>query len=78
MLRRNIFSYIKIAISWRGVRSVTKKTLFSLRKLPYNREVRGHCMCKEMPVILVDRVVGKKRIIGKNGEPRRRKGTRGR
>jgi hypothetical protein len=33
-------------------------------------------MCKELPVILVNRVVDKKRIIGKNGEPRR-KGTRG-
>jgi hypothetical protein len=32
-------------------------------------------MCKEMPVILVDKVVVKKRIIGKNGGPRR--GTRG-
>jgi hypothetical protein len=29
-------------------------------------------MCKEMPVILVNRVVDKKRIIGKNGGPRRR------
>jgi hypothetical protein len=29
-------------------------------------------MCKEMPVIQVNRVVDKKRIIGKNGEPRRR------
>jgi hypothetical protein len=31
-----------------------------------------------MPVILVDRVVDKKRIIGKNGGLRRRRGTRGR
>jgi hypothetical protein len=30
-------------------------------------------MCKEMLVILVDRVVIKKRIIGKNGGPRRRR-----
>jgi hypothetical protein len=30
-------------------------------------------MCKEMPVILVSRVVGPKRIIGKIGGPRRRK-----
>jgi hypothetical protein len=29
-------------------------------------------MCKEMPVIPVDRVVNKKRIIGKNGGPRRK------
>jgi hypothetical protein len=29
-------------------------------------------MCKEMTVITVDRVVDKKRIIGKNGGPRRR------
>jgi hypothetical protein len=30
-------------------------------------------MCKEMPVITVNRVVGKKRIIRKNGGPRRRR-----
>jgi hypothetical protein len=35
-------------------------------------------MCKEMPVILVNRVVDTKRIIGKNGGPRRRRSTRGR
>jgi hypothetical protein len=34
-------------------------------------------MCKEMPVIPVDGVVDKKRIIRKNGGPRRRRGTRG-
>jgi hypothetical protein len=34
-------------------------------------------MCKEMPVIPVDRVVDKKRVIGKNGGTRRRRGTRG-
>jgi hypothetical protein len=35
-------------------------------------------MCKEMPVIPVDRVVDKKRIIRKNaGSRRRRRGTRG-
>jgi hypothetical protein len=28
-------------------------------------------MCKEMPVIPFNRVVDKKRIIGKNGGPRR-------
>jgi hypothetical protein len=27
-------------------------------------------MCKDMPVILVDRVLDTKRIIGKNGGPR--------
>jgi hypothetical protein len=31
----------------------------------FDCEVRGHCMCKEMPAILVDRVVDKKGIIGK-------------
>jgi hypothetical protein len=35
-------------------------------------------MFKEMPVIPVKRVVDKNRIIGKNGRPRRRRGTRGR
>jgi hypothetical protein len=34
-------------------------------------------MCKEMPVIPVNRVVDTKRINGKNGGPRRRKCTRG-
>jgi hypothetical protein len=34
-------------------------------------------MCKEMPVIPVNKAVDRKRIIGKNGGPRRRKGTRG-
>jgi hypothetical protein len=35
-------------------------------------------MCKEMPVILVNKVVDKKRITGKKGGPKRRRGTRGR
>jgi hypothetical protein len=35
-------------------------------------------MCKEMPVIPVNKVVGSKRTIGKNGEPRGRRGIRGR
>jgi hypothetical protein len=35
-------------------------------------------MCKEMPVIPVERVVDKKRILIKTGGPRRRRGTRGR
>jgi hypothetical protein len=43
----------------------------------YLLDVRGHCMFKGMPVIPVNRVVDKKRIIGKNGGPRRRRGTRG-
>jgi hypothetical protein len=34
-------------------------------------------MCKEMQVIPVNRVVDKKRITGKIGGPRRRKGTWG-
>jgi hypothetical protein len=34
-------------------------------------------MCKEMLAILVNRVVDKKRMIGKNGGPRSRRGTRG-
>jgi hypothetical protein len=29
-------------------------------------------MCKELPVILVNKVVDPKRIMGKNGGPRRR------
>jgi hypothetical protein len=33
-------------------------------------------MCKEMPVIPVNKVVDPKRIIGKNGGLRRRRGTR--
>jgi hypothetical protein len=34
-------------------------------------------MCKEMPVIPVNKVVDKKRVIRKNGGLRRRRGTRG-
>jgi hypothetical protein len=34
-------------------------------------------MCKEVMVIPVNRVVDLKRVIGKNGRPRRRRGTRG-
>jgi hypothetical protein len=34
-------------------------------------------MSNEMPLIPVNRVVDKKRMIGKNGGPRRRRGTRG-
>jgi hypothetical protein len=34
-------------------------------------------MCKELLVILVNKVVDLKRIIRKNGGPRRRRGTRG-
>jgi hypothetical protein len=42
-----------------------KNQLFSLRILPWDCEVRGRWMCKEKPVIPVDRVVDKKRLIGK-------------
>jgi hypothetical protein len=34
-------------------------------------------MCKEMPVIPVSRMVDPKRIIRKNGGPRRRRGSKG-
>jgi hypothetical protein len=34
-------------------------------------------MCKEMPVIPVNKVVDPKRISGKNGGLRRRRGTKG-
>jgi hypothetical protein len=34
-------------------------------------------MCKEMPVIPGNRAVDKKRIIGKNEGPRRRRDTKG-
>jgi hypothetical protein len=35
-------------------------------------------MHKELPVILVNKVMDPKRIIRKNGGPRRRRGIRGR
>jgi hypothetical protein len=34
-------------------------------------------MCKELLVIPVNKVVDPKRIMGKNGGPRKRRGTRG-
>jgi hypothetical protein len=37
--------------------------------LPFDCEVRGHGMCKEMPVIPVNRVVDKKRIVVKMEGP---------
>jgi hypothetical protein len=49
--------------------------MISLRKLPCDYEFRGHGMCKEMPIIPVKEVVDKKRTIGKNGGPMRRRGT---
>jgi hypothetical protein len=51
---------------WNLIRN-EKKRLFSLIRLPFYSDFRGHRMCKEMTVIPVDRVVDKKRIIGKNG-----------
>jgi hypothetical protein len=67
-------SYV-LRLQWSLIEKQQK--LFSLRIRPSNREVRGHCMCKEMPVIPVDRVVDKKRIIGKRRaeEEERHKGS---
>jgi hypothetical protein len=45
---------------------------------PYTAEGRGHCMCKEMLVIPVVDPTKKNWKIGKNGGPRRWRGTRGR
>jgi hypothetical protein len=55
----------------------TPTQLFSLRETTMHWEVRGHCMCKEMLVIPVNRVVDPKGLIGKNGGLRRRRGIRG-
>jgi hypothetical protein len=49
----------------RGVRSVTKNNCSLWEKLQWDCEVRGHGMCKEMPVIPVNRVEDKKQIIWK-------------
>jgi hypothetical protein len=59
----------------RAWRLIHNKKMLSLRKLPGNCEVRANCICQELPVILVNRAVDKKRMIRKNGWPRRRKGT---
>jgi hypothetical protein len=72
-----MYKHTIIVREWSLICNKKKKQLFSLRKLPYDCEDRGHCMCKKMPVILVNRVVDKKRIIGKNGWWKRRRGTRG-
>jgi hypothetical protein len=37
---------VSYKVLWRLIRN-KKKQLFSLRKLPCDCEVRGHCMCKE-------------------------------
>jgi hypothetical protein len=69
--------FINKVFTLKGELKLELKKLFSLRKLPCDCEVRGHRMCKGIPVIPVDRVVEKKIILGKNGGPRRRKGPRG-
>jgi hypothetical protein len=56
-------------------RYLNKSVFMYFQKM--DQPVRGHCMCKEMPVIPVNKVVDPKRIIGKNGGPRRRRGTKG-
>jgi hypothetical protein len=43
-----------------------KKTIVLFERHWHATEKTGHCMCKEMPVILVNMVVYPKRIIGKN------------
>jgi hypothetical protein len=66
-----------INLAWSLIRKL--KTNCSLwETLPCHWDVRGHCMCKELPVIPVNKVVDPKRIIWENGELRRRRGTRGR
>jgi hypothetical protein len=42
-----------------------EKPIVLFEKLPCDCEIRGHCMCKEMLAILVNRAVDKKRIIEK-------------
>jgi hypothetical protein len=54
----------KTTRAWSLIRN-KKQQWFSLRILPCNCEIRDHCMCKEIPVIPVNKVVDKKRIIGK-------------
>jgi hypothetical protein len=44
---------------------IHNKNNCALRENCHVTEVRGHCICKEMPVIPVNRVADKKRIIGK-------------
>jgi hypothetical protein len=54
-----------------------KHNIVYLRILPCDCEVRGHCLCNALPIISVNTVVDKKRIIGKNWsakEEERRKG----
>jgi hypothetical protein len=46
-----------------------------LWKLPCDCEARGHCVCKEMPVIPVNTVVDKKIIIGSTRRKWRHKGS---
>jgi hypothetical protein len=62
--------------AWSLIRN-EKIQLLSLRDTAMGLRSQRHCMCKEMPVIPVNKVVDQKRIIGKNGGPRRRRGTKG-
>jgi hypothetical protein len=60
----------------------TIKIVFQLRAWSLiqneNQIVLWPCMCKEMPVIQVNRVGDIKRMIGKNKGPRSRRKIRGR
>jgi hypothetical protein len=62
--------------SWSLIRK-EKKQLFYLRKELCDCEVRGHCMFKEMPVILVNRVLDKKRKLGKKWRPKEEERQKG-
>jgi hypothetical protein len=57
LFRRIVGKQMNFTSRGQGVWSAMKNQLFSLRKLPCDWEVRGHCMCKEMLVIPVNRVV---------------------
>jgi hypothetical protein len=56
----------------------SETTYITVRNICQETEKSESIACvKEMPVIPVNKVVDPKRIIGKNGGPRRRRGTRG-
>jgi hypothetical protein len=62
--------------AWSLIRNEKTIVLFE-RNCHVTEKSRGHFMCKEMPAIQAIRVEDPKRLIGKNGGPRRRRGTRG-
>jgi hypothetical protein len=69
-----IYKYVKYKS---GTTIFVELASFSRENCHTTEKSEAIAQCKEMPVIPVNKVVDPKRMIGTNGGPRRRRGTRG-